>query len=145
MYNDFGLNIAIYYIKSFRFGGISTNHNSWNQHLLWYSKNWQRHQSASIWRWPERGRFIVSWTNRKIYLTIFFIPVYCKELKSHNYFLRGSLFIGPNWFWTLDRPNCFGRVKIILVRFKLDFLDYIIFIILTWPKRLVLNQKYLDP
>jgi hypothetical protein len=44
----------------------------------------------------------------------------------------------------LDRPNCFGRVQIILVRFKLDF-SRIFFIIWTLPKCFGPNQNKLDP
>ena len=40
--------------------------------------------------------------------------------------------------------NCFGRVQIILVRFKLDF-SGLIFIIWTCPKLFWPNQNKLDP
>ena len=62
--------------------------------------------------------------------------------------------MGPKWFWTdqiilveyqsfWTGPICFGRVQIILVRFKSDF-STLIFIIWTRPKwiGLVLNNWY---
>ena len=44
----------------------------------------------------------------------------------------------------LDRPKCFGRDQIILVKFKLKFYG-LTFIIWTYPKWFQPNQNELDP